>query len=75
MGKIRRGNDVFVSWIGDHGNHVHVYRDGRLVLKWNLDHDCEEPGSPKASRKIKDLINELKSEGRLQYENKKSDRK
>ncbi len=72
MGKIRRGNYVFVSWIGDHGNHVHVYRDGRLVVKWNLDHHCEEPGSKPASRKIKDLIEELRAEGKLVYEIKKS---
>ena len=39
MGKERRGGYVFVSWIGDHApRHVHVYRNGRLVLKWDLDH-------------------------------------
>jgi hypothetical protein len=37
MGKVRRGNYVFLSWKGDHGRHVHVYRDGRFVLKWDLD--------------------------------------
>ena len=74
MGKIRRGNYIFVSWVGDHGNHVHVYRDRRLVVKWNLDHDCEEPGSDPATRKIRELIEELKREGKLQYESKKSDR-
>lgn len=74
MGKIRRGNYVFVSWVGDHGNHVHVFREGKLVVKWNLDQDCEEPGSKLASRKIKDLIGELKAEGKFKYENKKSNR-
>ncbi len=40
MGKIRRGNYVFVFWVGDHPpRHVHVYRDNKLVLKWDLDHD------------------------------------
>ncbi|MGK5088757.1 hypothetical protein WDW86_14460 [Bdellovibrionota bacterium FG-2] len=72
MGKIRRGNYVFVSWIGDHSNHVHVFREGKLMVKWNLDHDCEAPGSKAASRKIKELISELKAEGKFQYENKKS---
>lgn len=67
MGKIRRGNYVFVSWIGDHGNHVHVYRDGKIVVKWNIDAWCEEPGSPKASRKIKGLLQELKDEGKIGY--------
>jgi hypothetical protein len=29
---------VFVFWIGDHDpRHVHVYRDGKLVAKWDLD--------------------------------------
>jgi hypothetical protein len=42
VGKIRRGNFIFVTWIGDHSpRHVHVYRDGKLVLKWNLDAEKE----------------------------------
>lgn len=37
MGKIRRGGYVFVTWKGDHApRHVHVYRDGKLVVKWDL---------------------------------------
>ena len=74
MGKIRRGGYLFLNWVGDHGNHVHVYRDDRLLLKWNLDHGCEEPGSRAASRKLKRLIRELQAEGKLHYENKKSHR-
>jgi hypothetical protein len=36
--KIRRGNHVFLGWVGDHSpRHVHVYRDGKLVVKWDLD--------------------------------------
>ena len=35
--KIRRGNYVFLSWRGDHGHHVHVFRDGSFVVKWDLD--------------------------------------
>ena len=35
---MRCGNHVFLTWKGDHGpRHVHVYKDGRLVVKWNLD--------------------------------------
>ena len=49
---------------------MHVFKEGRLVVKWNLDFDCEEPGSKAASRKIKDLIRELKAEGKFKYENK-----
>ncbi len=64
MSKIRRGNYVFVSWAGDHSpRHVHVYRDGKLVLKWDLDHQKTMRG--KASRKVLDLIKELQTEGRL----------
>jgi hypothetical protein len=63
MGKVRRGNLVFVSWIGDHGNHVHVYRDRRLVLKWDL--DLEAPIQGKATRRILRLIRDLKKEGKL----------
>lgn len=37
MGKIRRGGYIFVTWVGDHSpRHVHVYRDGKLVVKWDL---------------------------------------
>lgn len=74
MTKIRRGNYTFVSWIGDHGNHVHVYRDGRLVTKWNLDHGCEEPGSKRAPGAVRELIEELRAEGRLFYEDKEGRR-
>ena len=74
MGKIRRGGYVFVSWISDHGNHVHVYRDGRLIVKWDLDGNREEPGSPPASRRIRKLIGQLKAEGRLGYEGKEGRR-
>ena len=63
MGKIRRGNYVFLSWIGDHGHHVHVFRDDRLVVKWDLDN--EKPIEGKASRQIRDLIDELVKEGQL----------
>ncbi len=38
MGKIRRGNYVFITWVGDHSpQHVHVYRDSQLVVKWDLE--------------------------------------
>lgn len=64
MGKLRRGGFVFLSWKGDHGpKHVHVYRDGKRVVKWDLDHDRAMEG--RASRKVLDLIRELRAEGRL----------
>lgn len=64
MGKIRRGNFVFLSWKGDHSpRHVHVYRGGRLVLKWNLDDRVPMKGRPNA--RVLRLIAELEEEGVL----------
>ena len=59
--KIRRGGYVFISWRGDHTpRHVHVYRDGVPVLKWDLEHACVMAGRP--TRRILTLIAELESE-------------
>lgn len=64
MGKIRRGNFVFVTYVGDHSpRHVHVYRDGTLVVKWDLENAIEMEG--KITRRIRDLILELQREGLL----------
>ena len=64
MGKIRRGGYVFLTWKGDHGpRHVHVYRDRKLVVKWDLEHGTPMKGA--ADRKILRLIGELESEGLL----------
>ena len=64
MGKIRRGNFVFLTWVGDHSpRHVHVYKDGKLVVKWDLDHGLAMKG--KATKTVMKLIEELESEGLL----------
>ena len=64
MARIRRGGYLFVTWIGDHTpRHVHVYRDGKLIVKWDLDN--RTPMRGKASRRIIELIEELESEGLL----------
>ena len=64
MGKTRRGGFVFVTWKGDHSPyHVHVYRDGSLVVKWDLENDVAMEGQ--ASRRILRLIAELREEGML----------
>ena len=64
MGKTRRGGFVFVTWKGDHSPyHVHVYRDGSLVVKWDLENDVVMEGQ--ASRRILRLIAELREEGLL----------
>ncbi len=64
MGKIRRGNFVFVFWQSDHSpRHVHVYRDGKLVVKWDLENNKPIKGA--ATRQILKYLNELRDEGRL----------
>jgi hypothetical protein len=64
VGKIRRGGFVFVTWTGDHSPyHVHVYRDGSLVVKWDLENDVAMKGQ--ASRRILRIIAELREEGLL----------
>ena len=64
MTKIRRGNFVFLTWTGDHGPaHVHVYRDGDLVVKWDLENWRAMKGQ--ATGRILGLIRQLIKEGRL----------
>ena len=60
----RRGNYIFLGWIGDHSpRHVHVYRDGNLVVKWDLDN--WPPMKGKANKRIERLLQELVEEGLL----------
>jgi hypothetical protein len=55
---------VFVTWAGDHTpRHVHVYRKGRLVLKWDLENGLPMQGKPTAQ--VMRLIAELQKEGLL----------
>jgi hypothetical protein len=64
MGKVRRGGYVFVTWKGDHTpRHVHVYRDGKFIVKWDLEN--QRPMKGEAPRRVVELIGELESEGRL----------
>lgn len=64
VGKFRRGNYIFLTWKGDHSpRHVHVYRNRKLVLKWNLDDRVPMKGEPK--EKILALIAELEEAGEL----------
>ena len=64
MSKIRRGNYVFVTWVGDHSpRHVHVYSDGKLVVKWDLENQVAMKGQ--ANGRIVRLIAELEQEGRI----------
>jgi len=64
VGKIRRGNFAFITYKGDHSpRHLHVYLDGELVVKWDLDNSRVMKG--KASRRVRKLIEELVQEGLL----------
>lgn len=64
MPKIRRGNYIFVAWRGDHSpRHVHVYRDGKLVVKWDLDN--WQPMRGKATARILKYLRELIEEESL----------
>lgn len=64
MGRVRRGSYIFVTWKGDHSpRHVHVYRDRKLVVKWNLDDRVPMKGRPTA--RVLELIAELETEGIL----------
>jgi len=64
MSKLRRGGFVFLAWKGDHGpRHVHVYRDGRLIVKWDLENEIAMEGEP--TRRVLELIGELKKEDLL----------
>ncbi|MFN2426071.1 MAG: hypothetical protein ABR587_06450 [Candidatus Binatia bacterium] len=55
MGKIRRGNHT--------PRHVHVYRDGKLIMKWDLDSNVLISGKDNAN--LRWLIACLQREGRL----------
>jgi len=62
--KIRRGNFIFLGWVGDHSpRHVHVYRDGKLVVKFDL--DSWRPMKGEATKRIEKLLRELVEEGKL----------
>jgi len=64
VGKVRRENYVFLNWKGDHSpRHVHVYRDGKLGEKWNLEDRVTMKGRPTVQ--VLQLIAELEKEGTL----------
>ncbi|MYC14371.1 MAG: DUF4160 domain-containing protein [Gemmatimonadetes bacterium] len=64
MGRIRRGNFIFVFWAGDHPpRHVHVYRSGKLVVKWDLENNRAMKGKP--TGQILKYIRELQDRGAL----------
>lgn len=66
MGRIRRGGYIFTSWKGDHlPRHVHVADAkgnalGRVAIETKEPLDDWTP-----PRKVKELIEELRKEGRI----------
>ena len=64
MGKVRRECYVFLTWKGDHGpRHAHFYKEGKLVVKWHLDH--WQPMGGRASSRFARLLRQLEDEGAL----------
>lgn len=64
MTRIRRGGFIFWTSVADHSpRHVHVFLDGRLVVKWDLEEG--QPMQGRASRSLRKLIRELQDEGEL----------
>ena len=64
MVKIRRGNFIFVTWIGAHApRHVHVFANAKLLAKFDLERNQVIEG--RINRRIAKLIQELRAEGRL----------
>ena len=64
MARVRRGGYIFLTWVGDHSpRHVHVYRDRKLIVKWDLENKMPMLGE--ANRRVLNLIAELESEGLL----------
>jgi hypothetical protein len=62
--KIRRGGFIFIARRSDHPpRHVHVYRNGRLIVKWDLENKIPMKGE--ASATVLELIRQLEREGRL----------
>ncbi len=64
MGKIKRGGYDFVSWKGDHSpRHIHIFEDGKLLAKWDLENEEVMEGA--ITGQIRKYIDELNGEGRL----------
>jgi hypothetical protein len=64
VSRLRRGGFIFVTWVGDHGpRHVHVFRDGRLVVKWDRDNEVAMTGQ--ITRRLRRIIEQLEEEGAL----------
>ena len=64
MPRIRRGGFIFLEQIADHApRHVHIYRDGKLVAKFDLENRLAMKGAMN-SRLLK-IVEALEKEGVL----------
>ena len=62
MGRLKRGNYIFVWYLSDHPPpRVHIYEKGREVAKYNLVNRCLIKGS--VGKKLEKLISDLINEG------------
>jgi len=62
MGRLRRGNYIFVWYLSDHPPpHVHIYEKGREIAKYNLRDLCLIKGT--VSKKLERILEELLKEG------------
>ena len=64
MGRIRRGGYVFFTAKGDHRpRHVHIYRDGVMVAKFDL--EGWEVMAGTIDRRLRRMLEQLREERRL----------
>ncbi len=63
MGKIRRGNYTFVTWIGDHDRHVHIHDNKGRLTKWDLDGNKLIKG--RINKRLRKILAHLVEEGKL----------
>ena len=64
MGRIRRGGYIFFTSKGDHSpRHVHIYRDGVMVAKFDL--EGWEVMAGNIDRRLRQILKQLREEQRL----------
>jgi hypothetical protein len=64
MSRIKLGNYIFVAWIGDHSpRHVHVFKDKKCLVKWNIDSWTLMKGKNNMNARILALLEFLRDEG------------
>lgn len=65
MGRVKRGGYIFDFWVGDHPpRHVHIYKDGRLIARVELNYALTVMEG-KVSRRLREILKVLIREGVL----------